>query len=185
MTYRRCSPVWHLPHSPRPPSRKATRTPPRTAPATTRSAPPPSATATPTHSAALTRHGRTPTVWQDRSPPKPATAPGRKQGRTHPTAHRSNNVSNIVETNVPARLDRLPWAQFHWLVIFGLGVAWILDGLEVTLRWVAVRGHHAESGPPPDTRAGRRDCLRLSRWRRLRRVAVRLSDRRARAQTPV
>ena len=42
-------------------------------------------------------------------------------------------MSNIVETNVPARLDRLPWAQFHWLVIFGLGVAWILDGLEVTL----------------------------------------------------
>jgi len=41
--------------------------------------------------------------------------------------------SNIVETDVPARLDRLPWASFHWLVIFGLGVAWILDGLEVTL----------------------------------------------------
>ncbi|MGH7211627.1 MAG: MFS transporter, partial [Acetobacteraceae bacterium] len=36
-------------------------------------------------------------------------------------------------TDVPARLDRLPWARFHWLVIAGLGIAWILDGLEVTL----------------------------------------------------
>jgi MFS family permease len=39
----------------------------------------------------------------------------------------------VYETDVPARLDRLPWARFHWLVIFGLGIAWILDGLEVTL----------------------------------------------------
>jgi hypothetical protein len=39
----------------------------------------------------------------------------------------------IYETNVPNRLDRLPWAAFHWLVIFALGIAWILDGLEVTI----------------------------------------------------
>ncbi len=39
----------------------------------------------------------------------------------------------MVETDVPARLDRLPWARFHWLVVAGLGIAWILDGLEVTL----------------------------------------------------
>ncbi|MBV9248393.1 MAG: MFS transporter [Acetobacteraceae bacterium] len=39
----------------------------------------------------------------------------------------------VVETDVPARLDRLPWARFHWLVICALGVAWILDGLEVTV----------------------------------------------------
>jgi MFS family permease len=37
------------------------------------------------------------------------------------------------ETNVPNRLDRLPWSRFHWLVIFALGIAWILDGLEVTV----------------------------------------------------
>ncbi len=36
-------------------------------------------------------------------------------------------------TNVPARLDRLPWSRFHWLVVAALGVTWILDGLEVTL----------------------------------------------------
>ena len=36
-------------------------------------------------------------------------------------------------TDVPARLDRLPWDRFHWLVCVALGVTWILDGLEVTL----------------------------------------------------
>jgi MFS family permease len=39
----------------------------------------------------------------------------------------------IVETDIPARLDRLPWSNFHRLVIVALGVTWILDGLEVTL----------------------------------------------------
>jgi MFS family permease len=36
-------------------------------------------------------------------------------------------------TRIPARLDRLPWSRFHWLVVMALGVTWILDGLEVTL----------------------------------------------------
>ena len=38
-----------------------------------------------------------------------------------------------VETQVPARLDRLPWSRFHWRVVIGLGTVWILDGLEVTI----------------------------------------------------
>ena len=41
--------------------------------------------------------------------------------------------SGIIETNIPQRLDRLPWARFHWLVVAALGITWILDGLEVTL----------------------------------------------------
>ena len=41
--------------------------------------------------------------------------------------------SPIVETDIPARLDRLPWGRFHTLVVAALGVTWILDGLEVTL----------------------------------------------------
>lgn len=41
--------------------------------------------------------------------------------------------TRTVETRIPARLDRLPWARFHWLVIAGLGTAWILDGLEVNV----------------------------------------------------
>lgn len=39
----------------------------------------------------------------------------------------------IIETNAPARLDRLAWSGFHWTVVAGLGATWILDGLEVTL----------------------------------------------------
>ena len=39
----------------------------------------------------------------------------------------------IVSTDVPARLDALPWRRFHWLVVAALGVTWILDGLEVTI----------------------------------------------------
>lgn len=38
-----------------------------------------------------------------------------------------------VETAVPGRLDRLPWARWHWVVLLGLGTVWILDGLEVTI----------------------------------------------------
>ena len=36
-------------------------------------------------------------------------------------------------TDIPARLDRLPWGRFHTLVVVALGITWILDGLEVTL----------------------------------------------------
>lgn len=39
----------------------------------------------------------------------------------------------MIETDIPARLDALPFARFHKLVIAALGVTWILDGLEVTL----------------------------------------------------
>jgi MFS family permease len=38
-----------------------------------------------------------------------------------------------IETDIPGRLDRLPWSRFHWLVVIGLGTVWILDGLEVTI----------------------------------------------------
>ena len=42
-------------------------------------------------------------------------------------------MTGSFTTNVPARLDRLPWSRFHWLVVAALGITWILDGLEVTL----------------------------------------------------
>jgi MFS family permease len=38
-----------------------------------------------------------------------------------------------VETDIPARMDRLPWSRWHWLVVIGLGAVWVLDGLEVTI----------------------------------------------------
>ena len=39
----------------------------------------------------------------------------------------------IIETDIPTRLDALPFGRFHILVIVALGITWILDGLEVTL----------------------------------------------------
>src|SRR5438046_10461143 len=38
-----------------------------------------------------------------------------------------------IESYVPARLDRMPWSSWHWLIVVSLGATWILDGLEVTL----------------------------------------------------
>ena len=38
-----------------------------------------------------------------------------------------------ITTDIPARLDRLPWGRFHTLVVVALGITWIFDGLEVTL----------------------------------------------------
>src|SRR5690606_27920434 len=38
-----------------------------------------------------------------------------------------------IRTDVPARLDRLPWSRWHWMIVVGLGTVWILDGLEVTI----------------------------------------------------
>ncbi|MEV7373274.1 MFS transporter [Streptomyces sp. NPDC090301] len=42
-------------------------------------------------------------------------------------------VIGTVTTKVPARLDRLPWSRWHWMIVVGLGTVWILDGLEVTI----------------------------------------------------
>ena len=39
----------------------------------------------------------------------------------------------IIETDIPARLDRLPWTRFHTLIVIALGITWVLDGLEVTI----------------------------------------------------
>jgi len=35
--------------------------------------------------------------------------------------------------SIPMRMDRLPWSRWHWRVVLALGIAWVLDGLEVTL----------------------------------------------------
>ena len=53
--------------------------------------------------------------------------------------------TKTITTKIPARLDRLPWAKFHWLVLIGLGTAWILDGLEVTIVG-AIAARLTESG---------------------------------------
>lgn len=45
----------------------------------------------------------------------------------------TGEISEVFETLIPARLDRLPWSRFHWFLVVGLGITWVLDGLEVTL----------------------------------------------------
>ena len=45
----------------------------------------------------------------------------------------SPGSTDVVRSLIPARMDRLPWAKFHWMVVIGLGVSWILDGLEIQL----------------------------------------------------
>jgi MFS family permease len=52
-----------------------------------------------------------------------------------------------VKSLVPARLDRLPWARFHWLIVVGLGFSWVLDGLEVQI--VAANGYAETLGMGP------------------------------------
>jgi MFS family permease len=44
-----------------------------------------------------------------------------------------NATGAVIETDVPARLDRLPWSRFHTLIVIALGITWVLDGLEVTI----------------------------------------------------
>lgn len=45
----------------------------------------------------------------------------------------TTDTAKIIRTNIPGRMDRLPWARWHWMVVIGLGTVWILDGLEVTI----------------------------------------------------
>ncbi|UDY24747.1 MFS transporter [Nocardioides sp. Kera G14] len=54
-----------------------------------------------------------------------------------------------ITTNIPARLDRLPWARWHWMIVIGLGTVWILDGLEVT-----IVGSMSDALKPHDTGLG-------------------------------
>ncbi|MFF0490967.1 MFS transporter [Nocardia sp. NPDC004068] len=50
-----------------------------------------------------------------------------------------------VRTQIPARLDRLPWARWHWMIVVGLGSVWIVDGFEVTVVG-SVAGRLSEPG---------------------------------------
>ena len=46
---------------------------------------------------------------------------------------RAGRRGRTITTQIPSRIDRLPWARFHWRIVIGLGTVWILDGLEVTI----------------------------------------------------
>ncbi len=38
-----------------------------------------------------------------------------------------------IRSTIPARLDRLRWSPFHTRMVAGLGAAWVLDGLQITI----------------------------------------------------
>ena len=59
--------------------------------------------------------------------------PPRSQRSGHIAENGPAARTGVVETDIPNRLDSLPFGRFHILVIIGLGVTWVLDGLEVTL----------------------------------------------------
>ena len=61
----------------------------------------------------------------------------------------SDVQTGTISTDIPARLDRLPWSRFHWMIVIGLGTVWILDGLEVT-----IVGSMSEALKPTDTGLG-------------------------------
>ncbi len=42
-------------------------------------------------------------------------------------------IAECIDTNIPARMDRLPWSRWHVLVVIALGITWLLDGLEGNL----------------------------------------------------
>jgi MFS family permease len=65
--------------------------------------------------------------FQDRGAP-----PAVRLNRSHERAGELPS-SAVIATDIPARLDALPFGRFHLLVIMALGITWILDGLEVTL----------------------------------------------------
>ena len=56
-----------------------------------------------------------------------------------PAADVQRKTAGIIETDLPSRLDRLPWGRFHTLFVVALGVTWLLDGLEVTLAGAVAR----------------------------------------------
>jgi len=55
------------------------------------------------------------------------------RGESKPRNAADAKPGDVVETKIPARMDRLPWSRWHWIVVFALGITWVLDGLEVTI----------------------------------------------------
>lgn len=63
-----------------------------------------------------------------------ATAPKMKREQANRRGAEEPRAAAPIHTDIPARLDRLPWSRFHWLLVFALGASWAIDGLEVTLK---------------------------------------------------
>jgi MFS family permease len=73
-----------------------------------------------------------PNAVSERDSRRPPPASHARRVRGAAAAARAG-AGTVVETDIPGRLDALPFGRFHLLVIVALGVTWVLDGLEVTL----------------------------------------------------
>jgi MFS family permease len=62
-----------------------------------------------------------------------APLPVGKEVRVMVTEQHSAASQGTIRSLIPARIDRLPWSRFHTRMVMALGVAWILDGLEITI----------------------------------------------------
>src|SRR5215469_3059136 len=69
----------------------------------------------------------------DPLPRRTGADPAMNRPKAEPNTGGEALQGTVVETDVPARLDSLPFGRFHLLVIIALGITWILDGLGVTL----------------------------------------------------
>ncbi len=74
---------------------------------------------------------------------------GKAQAGTAPgaTGHAGTIQTGTISTKVPARLDRLPWSRWHWMIIIGLGTVWILDGLTESSSGCAPKGRAWKTSP--------------------------------------
>jgi MFS family permease len=72
-----------------------------------------------------------------------------QHGMPSQTEKGSQVETGRIQTNIPGRLDRLPWSRWHWIVVLGLGTVWILDGVEVT-----IVGSLSDALKPGDTGLG-------------------------------
>ncbi|MCX4745912.1 MFS transporter [Kitasatospora sp. NBC_01287] len=93
------------------------------------------------HSSHLSAAARASQASQGR--PRPRSRPNAADPAT-PEGQGGRNAG-VHGTDVPARLDRLPWSRWHWRIVIGLGTVWILDGLEVTIVG-NIAGRLAQSG---------------------------------------
>ena len=63
-------------------------------------------------------------------------------------------TADVLETDIPQRMDRLPWTRWHWLIIASLGTVWVLDGLEKAGSSEEVGHGDAADEAPPSSTAG-------------------------------
>src|SRR5215475_5962131 len=61
--------------------------------------------------------------------------PNRQGGQVMATTQQqaASHGAGAIRSLIPARIDRLPWSKFHTRLVIALGVAWVLDGLEITI----------------------------------------------------